>query len=436
MARSRRFALAAAGLALLAPLLAVAAPGATPSAQATAGSSTGRTGAMPTPYTMQTGVLFNDANGTQQAQNIIEAHIVDAIQHARKRSEIRIATWSFFSDAGVHALIAAHKRGVSVRLVMAKGRSEDQPRYYAQLKDALSRGNQSRPPELRSGVRTCRGACRGPRGTMHTKMFLFSKVGATPDVVMWGSPNLTSMARVGQWNDMFTKVGNHGLFTFADSIFTDLWRNKDVTAPYQAHTAGAITFSALPYQGKTDWVTKELQQVRCHGADPTVGTPEGRTRIQVAQAVLRGDVGDSIARNLSRLQGQGCDVSVLYTVIGGSSRKLLGTVPRAHFAEDENGDGVFEKYLHMKVLTVGGRIGDDPAATLVMNGSENWSTMSRYNDEIVGYFHAAWVYRHYSRWIDYLWQHIPPYNNTSAAPPETRRMAGTTGLAARYPDLG
>jgi hypothetical protein len=201
-------------------------------------------------------------------------------------------------------------------------------------------------------------------------------------------------------------------------------------------TFGNISFAAFPFRGKTDWVTEQLKQVHCRNADPTVGTATGRTRIQVAQAVIRGTIGDSIARNLHRLQGEGCEVSVLYTVLGGSSRKLLGTVPRAHFVEDANGDGVFEKYLHMKVLAVGGHIGTDHAASLVMNGSENWSTMSRYNDEVVGFFRAPWVYHHYSRWIDYLWQHIPPYNNTWAEPPETRRMAGTTGLAMRYPDLG
>lgn len=427
MARSRRFLLALAGAALLAPLLALAGPAAT--TPAVAG---GQTTTTPTPYTMQTGVLFNDANGTAEAQDVIEAHIVDAIRHARRRSIIRVATWSFFSDAGVRALIDAHKRGVGVRLIMAKGRSEDQPRYYDRLQTALARGNKGRPEVLRSGVSTCRGACRGPRGTLHTKMFLFSHVGATRDVVMWGSPNLTSMARTGQWNDMFTKVGNHGLFTFANRIYDELWQGKDVAHPYQQHTAGKITFSVLPFQGKTDWVTRELKKVRCHGADPTVGTDTGRTRVQVAQAVIRGAVGDSIATELHDLQSRGCEVSVLYTVMGGSSRKLLGTVPRAHFVEDQNADGVFEKYLHMKVLAVGGHIGDDPAATLVMNGSENWSTMSRYNDEVMGTFQARWVYRHYSQWIDYLWQHIPPYNTTSAAPPETRRMAGSS----RYPDLG
>lgn len=427
MARSRRFLFALAGAALLAPLLALAGPTGTTAAVATA-----RTATATTPYTMHTGVLFNDANGTAAAQNVIEAHIVDAIRHARPGSIIRVATWSFFSDAGVRALINAHKRGVGVRLIMAYGRSQDQPRYYSRLQTALSRGNKGRPADLRSGVSTCHGACRGPHGTLHTKMFLFSHVGATRNVVMWGSPNLTSMARTGQWNDMFTKVGNRGLFAFADRIYDELWAAKTVAHPYQQYSTGNITFSVLPYRGKTDWVTRELQKVRCHGADPTVGTEQGRTRVQVAQAVIRGQVGDSIATELHDLQSRGCEVSVLYTVMGGSSRRLLGTVPRAHFVEDQNADGVFEKYLHMKVLTVGGKIGKDPAATLVLNGSENWSTMSRSNDEVMGAFHARWVYRHYSRWIDYLWQHIPPYNDTSAAPPETRRMAGSS----RYPDLG
>ncbi|WP_310962360.1 phospholipase D family protein [Nocardioides terrisoli] len=383
---------------------------AAPTTAATRAAATQVAARTTTPWSPRSGPVFNDANGTWPERNRIARKIIRSIDGSKKGSTIRIATWSFFTRPALHALIRAHQRGVSVRLVMASGRAKQSPNYWT-LKRALKKGNRKRPPAMRSGARTCRATCRGTHGTLHSKLFLFSKVGHARDITMWGSPNLTSSAVRIQWNDLYTEANRKGLFDYASKIYRQLWRDQPVKDGYRVKNFGRVGFSALPYHGTSDWITKQLRKVRCSGAKGW-GTVNGHTRIKIAQAVIRGTLGNRISRHLKSLYDSGCEVTILYSVRGRSVAKILeshsgrGAIPMRHFVQDTNGDGLYDKYLHMKVLAISGHIGSDPSAKLVMNGSENWANMSYHNDEIVGYFHNK-SYRQYSRWLTYLWRHVP-----------------------------
>jgi hypothetical protein len=356
------------------------------------------------------GPSFNNANGKSRYRNLHK--ILRAINHSPRGSSIRIITWSYFYGPGTDALIAAHKRGVSVRLVMARAKAKES-HDYKRLKKALGRyGNKTRPYVLKSGAKSCRATCRGHAGTMHAKMFMFSQAGPARDVIMWGSPNFTRASARLQWNDLMTLKDRPKLYAYGRAIFDQMWQDKDVAGPYTVVRDGNVGLGMLPYRGTGDWVSNELRTVRCAGATGGTGV-RGHTKIRIAQAVIRGTIGNRIATYLKKLWDQGCDVRILYTIRGVKARKILldkrgrGPVPMRHYVQDTNGDGFYDKYLHMKVLVVTGVMGSRTNVHFVMNGSENWTDMARGSDEEIGYFEGAYYSGKYLSWMNWLWHHVP-----------------------------
>jgi phosphatidylserine/phosphatidylglycerophosphate/cardiolipin synthase-like enzyme len=345
------------------------------------------------------GITYNNANGKSRYRNLHK--ILRAINHAPRGSSIRMVTWSYFYGPGTDALIAAHKRGVSVRLVMARAKSKES-HDYRRLKRALGRyGNKYRPYALKSGAKACAATCRGHAGTMHAKMFMFSRTGPATDVIMWGSPNFTRASATLQWNDLFTWKYHPTLYDYGMSIFDQMWQDKEVAGPYKVVWDGSVGLGILPYRGTGDWVSNELRTVRCSGATGGTG------------AVIRGTIGNRIATYLKKLWDQGCDIRILYTVRGVKARQILlaksgrGPVPMRHYVQDTNGDGFYDKYLHMKVLVITGVMGSQTDARFVMNGSENWADMARGSDEEVGYFKGGAYTGKYLPWLNWLWHHVP-----------------------------
>jgi hypothetical protein len=356
------------------------------------------------------GVTFNNANGSSKWRNLTK--VLEAIRHAPRGSTIRVVTWSYFYGHGTDALIAAHRRGVSVRLVMARAKSKES-HDFRRLKRALAgSGNSRRPYALRSGAKSCKATCRGRAGTMHAKMFLFSRTGPARDVIMWGSPNITRASATLQWNDLFTMKNRPVLYRYGMKVFDQMWQDRNVAGPYTIVRDGPVGLGVLPYRGTGDWVSNQLRTVRCSGATGGTGVG-GRTKIRVAQAVIRGTIGNRIATYLKRLWNQGCDVRILYTVRGVKAGRILlaksgrGPVPMRHYVQDTNGDGFYDKYLHMKVLVITGVMGGRTDARFVMNGSENWADMARGSDEEVGYFQGAAYTGRYLPWLNWLWHHVP-----------------------------
>ena len=72
----------------------------------------------PSSYSPQTGALFNNPDGTSAEQLALLNHITNAIDSVPENSIIRIAAYSFSYQPMANALIAAHQRGVQVRLLI------------------------------------------------------------------------------------------------------------------------------------------------------------------------------------------------------------------------------------------------------------------------------------------------------------------------------
>ena len=83
--------------------------------------------------------------------------------------------------------------------------------------------------------------------------------------------------------------------------------------------------------------------------------------------------------------------------------------------QDLDGDGVYDRYLHSKVLTIRGTYRAPPAA-VALNGSANWSPKVLASDEAVMKVQGAALVRRYNTWIDGLFANPP-----TSAPAMARR---------------
>ncbi|HET9421120.1 MAG TPA: phospholipase D-like domain-containing protein [Nocardioides sp.] len=342
------------------------------------------------------GVSFN-VPGSQE----INAKVLRAIRHSPKRSKIRAMTWNFNSWVFVNALRAAHNRGVSVRIIMARTLANEQGPNgpFAVMRRALAGGNNnSRRPAMKSWFRTCSHSCRGTGGAMHSKLYLFSKVGRAKQVVMSSSANLTGSAASAQYNDMYTIVGRKKPYAVSIKVFNEA--AKDRPAPYRGYQDGKIRGWFTPNKGRPDLPYQMLNNVKCQGARGA--GIRGRTSIRIAQDVFNGDRGAKIARRIKELHRFGCNVRIVYSQMAGQSREILAGVPKNHLVSDRDGDGAYDIYLHMKAMSISGFYGRNRGARIVYNGTANFSGIGLIADENGLVIERDGVERAYGRQINRL----------------------------------
>ncbi|MGH3345405.1 MAG: phospholipase D-like domain-containing protein, partial [Nocardioides sp.] len=234
-------------------------------------------------YTPRTGVIHTDPRRSDRRKLL--NHIIKSIGATRRRHQIRIISWNINSRAFVDKLINAHRRGVSVRLLMSSGKAEGN-RGYWQLRRALRkpRPNVTLPRRFRSWARSCDRSCRGHRGIAHSKLFIFSKVGRAERVVMSTSANATEVAVKYQWNDLFTQTRSKPIYRGFMSAFRQAARDRPVRRGYRTFTGSSITGYVYPYRGRAargDRVKTELRRITCRGTRGRTGI-NGRTRIRIA----------------------------------------------------------------------------------------------------------------------------------------------------------
>ncbi len=344
-----------------------------PSAQVGGFAADREAPAKPDRFRTKPGVSFNGP-GSQE----INSKVIRAIIHTPKGGKIRAMTWNFNSWAFVNHLRAAHRRGVSVRIIMARSLAYEQGRNgpFAQLKRALA-NNGNRRPEMRSWFRTCSNSCRGTGGAMHSKLYLFSQVGQSKQVVMSSSANMTGSAASNQWNDMFTIVDREVPYKTSIKVFNEAGRDR--VAPWHTYKDRFIRGWFNPSRGRGDIPYDMLNDVRCRGAKGA--GIRGRTAIRIAQDVFNGGRGAKIARRIKQLHNQGCNIRIVYSQMAKQSRAILAGVPKNHLVRDRDGDCAYDIYLHMKAMSISGYYKKDRGARIVFNGSANWSGIGLFADE-------------------------------------------------------
>ncbi|WP_460711825.1 phospholipase D-like domain-containing protein [Nocardioides dilutus] len=350
-------------------------------------------------YSPPLGAVFSsplDRNGGRE----ILSQVYRSIYASPKGSTIRLVVWNFADPAITTALIAAHKRGVRVQVVVAESTKNKQ---WYRIRDALSKNTSDRSFAVR-----CHNACRTDRYVMHAKIFLFSKAGSRRNISMFGSTNLTKAAGNRQWNDQVT-TANKGLYDFFVQTFKEYAADKVVSEGNDIYDNGRYRVVLFPVP-ETNPVAEALEKVKCH---PPQGSGAGkrRTVVRIAIAGWFDEFGLNIARQVRRLWDNGCDLRIVTTLAGRKINRVLkqrygrGRVPIRQVTLDKDKDRIPEFYMHMKSIAVDGTYDGDPRAHMLFTGSPNWSGEARSSDEVwVTVRDAPELVRDYIRFTDRMFQ--------------------------------
>ncbi len=365
-------------------------------------------------------------------RNVIRKQILKTIKSVPYGGQIRIASWSFSSKAYRQALNQARKRGVSVQIVLA-GRNTKKTSDWGHLVKAFGK-KRSRS----SWVMRCKLSCRGTKGTQHSKMFLFSQAANTRWIAMTGSANLTDFASTGQWNQMTTMVNDPTFYNQALGIWAEMTRDRKANPMYRVYEApGNNAMYYYPRGGvdpKNDFLMETLNKIKCTGASGA-GT-NGRTVIRIVNYAWYEDRGRWLARKVRSMWNAGCDISIVYGIMGNTVKDMLyspkgrGRIPmRQILLTNRAGDPIY--YVHDKWVAVSGYYGKDRGASFAMQGSFNISNLGLSSDET---FQRLWGRGQYKRFLkDFklLWK-----DRQARAPSPTSMISNVERTGPGEPRLG
>ncbi|WP_338496766.1 phospholipase D-like domain-containing protein [Streptomyces sp. SJL17-4] len=377
-----------------------------------------------------TGAVFNDPNSADaSARGRILSHLAGLVDGAEPGSSIRISLYLFHSVYLANKLGDAHKRGVSVQVVVDNdSRSTGLDTLKSRLADPAG------SPD--SWVRGCKAeeACLAldpgttaadPNGTYdnvnHNKFFLFSRTkgkGTVPvdRVVVQGSGNLTANDTDDWWNDALTVADNTELFDaytryFDDQAAAAIGQTPQVADYAHDTQAGQAKVYFFP-RSSTDTVVNILGTVApvgtpdsCTGNSPGFGTADGRTKIRIAQGHI---TRTEVARKLWELANAGCDIEIVYRSLDNwtADDKPMGQVANwltrpvtgkgritLHQLDNDKRGG---SDSHTKYLLVEGTYNGGVNKKIVFTGSHTYTvTALRYNDETLLKYEDATVFDAY-----------------------------------------
>ncbi|WP_408899383.1 phospholipase D-like domain-containing protein [Nocardioides sp. R1-1] len=386
-------------------------------------------------YVVTPGIVFNHPF-RKKKRTKIQRKIIHTVKNVPAGESIRLMTWNFDSPKLAKKFINAHRRGVSVQIIMARGlaRSQGPGRSYPVLRKALAKGNAERPKSQRSWIRTCVATCRGKGGAMHSKLMLVSRSGATSHIAMQGSGNFTGAAAVQQFNDWTTITENPAVY---DGWMT-MWKQakKDRNTKPLRFTVGTITSMFAPHKKKVDPALKVLDEVRCTGA---ANVPGGRTKVRIANAVWGDERGARVARKVRELARAGCDVRIVFMMMSLKIRNILRGLPAKQmvYITGATANKFKDRYVHLKGLAVQGNVDGRADGNVVLSSSENWTQLGWHSDEQNVIFRDdALMAAQYADWVDLIYRQAPRSlnNYVNSADPNGRVVPGTEFLGPRdYP---
>ena len=374
------------------------------------------------------GPYFNDPH-LKAGHFRIESKVIDTIRHTPKGATIRIAVYSFDRLPVAQALVAAHRRGVKVQMLL---NDHQDTRAMKVIRAAIGTNRRAK-----SFIYKCKESCRGTANqynNLHSKFYSFTQAGKSKDVLAVGSANMMLNADLHQWNDLYFMSGDHELF----SQFADLF--KDMKHDY-AKRQPARNFCGTP-QGATcddsvdkytawafpklsgpqnDLVLDMLDKIQCLTPDGSGGYT--RTHLALAMHTMRGNRGDYLAAAIRRKYAEGCDFRVDYGLIGYHTKKIIGAStargriplrstgldyhPDDDFDLNHDGedDVILDFYSHQKYFVIQGTYNGVPNTNMVLTGSSNWASLSTANDEIWFTIQGKAVAKKYLRNFNYEWDH-------------------------------
>ncbi|MFF5972358.1 phosphatidylserine/phosphatidylglycerophosphate/cardiolipin synthase family protein [Streptomyces sp. NPDC012769] len=377
-----------------------------------------------------TGAVFNDPSSSEAAATgRILFHLADLVDGAEAGSSIRISLYLFQSQYLADKLGAAHRRGVSVQVVLD---SDSSSGAATSLRSQLAE-----PGGADSWVRGCafQEACLAldptatetdPDGRIdnvnHNKFFLFSRTKGKGDVpvdnvVVQSSGNLTGQDVHAWWNDALTVAGNAALFTAYTTYFQDQAAaaigQKAKVADYAHDTqAGNAKVYFFP-RSSTDTVVNILKTVAptgtanpCGGNSAGFGTPDGRTKIRIAQGHI---TRTAVAQQLWNLAQAGCHIEIVYRSLDNWDQETH--TPMSEVADwltrpttgkgriilhDLDNDGRGGSDTHTKYLLIEGTYFGGTDKKIVFTGSHTYTASAlKYNDETLLKYEDPAVFAQY-----------------------------------------
>jgi phosphatidylserine/phosphatidylglycerophosphate/cardiolipin synthase-like enzyme len=300
--------------------------------------------------------LFSTRAASNAPDTTIEDAIVDLINRAVPGSRVRVAVFNFTRARPSAALIAAHRRGVDVQLVVDGATRTSAGSEVPGLITALGA---SRVTVCRAPGTACLGA-----GIMHHKSFLFSQLDdGSRNVVVQASHNLTN-AQLAMHNNAVIVRGDAALFAAYERTFADL--RRDVAQPdyYRIDDGDLATRAYFFPRASGDTVVSILDNATC----------DASSRILVAMAFFT-DARIEVARALAARRRAGCAVTVVAgddeIPLGGSVASTLTSagVTLVRYPARGGSWGLHSKY----VIIDAPYAGSTAHRRLVFTGSHNWT---------------------------------------------------------------
>jgi phosphatidylserine/phosphatidylglycerophosphate/cardiolipin synthase-like enzyme len=349
-------------------------------------------------YTPDDGATFNNPWGRTPEKERLLTKITRTIESAHKGSTVRIAAYSNDRKDVTDALIKAHRRGVNVRVLLNDNWTSYQTK---RLRNVLGTNI-----EKRSYLRICVNSCRGKRGNLHSKFYLFTHAGQARNIVMFGSVNLTGYGAKTQWNDLYSTADRKVLHNFFRDVFNQMAKDRPVKRPFISKQIGDFTINVYPRYDTNesdDPIMKRLNGVRCKDYANGAGI-NGRTMLRINMYGWNGTRGVYLARKVAELSRKGCDVRTLLSSAGGKVVQILarnGVLIKTPDA-DRNNNGKIDVFTHDKYMILGGRI-RTKSGWHVWTGSQNWSDRSLNGDEITVHIHRRGIFWDYRQNFNHIW---------------------------------
>ena len=330
-------------------------------------------------------MVFNNPKGSKAKRYRIIKAFNKAVNSVPAGGQIRMAMYLFDIKSVANSLIAANKRGVSVQIIID---GEESNKWIRKVKRALGKNKHKR-----SFVATCKHSClSNSQAVIHAKFYTFSVAGQRKYVSIISSANPYTGNTSLSWNNAHAIVGDKIIFDSLNQYFTDMLRDKPNRKYWRSTTSGKYTIWMYPQTPKKEndivWMNA-LNQVKCK-TSKGYGTKDGRTMIRLANWGWSSQRID-IAKKLVELKGKGCNVQVMINrgrITKPVMKALLkktkrGKTPIYDAWRDANNDGFASLYVHHKMMTINGRMGNKDVR-ITWTGSQNFTGPGTYtNTDIV-----------------------------------------------------
>lgn len=382
------------------------------------------------------GPVFNNPHGNVSDRYRVVNKINNSIKYAPRGSTIRFATYNLDRMDSSKLLIAAHRRGVHIQVVL---NDNFYPRAVKNLVAEVGK-NRHRP----SFVHICSGSCRsGDKGNLHIKIYSFSKVGPRSNVMISSSANLATAGASSQWNDADTIYANSSLWKLWVREFNELKADRRTSPRFISYNSGSTSVGyQRPMTGRAttdtygrgtgDRALDRLKKIGCSA--PAGYGSRGRTVLRIAMYAWYDARGERLARQVAALKRHGCNVKATVAV---TSKQVIGILKGAHVPvrvadwdwgqkQSTSGNSIVygsRCYSHYKWMSVNGRF-NNKGTFSVWTGSENWSPPSFSNDEVTWQFNSKSYYKQYGNRFNTMWSSNNATHSTKVVHPTRRPCAG------------